>query len=292
MVLKQIITRNIQNHKEIVIDLPPTGLVLFSGENSNGKSVIVRATRDLLQNNIKKPRCRAELVNRKATFGEITYVREDDVALTLHVTREAAGTYVVLQQPGCDDIVRYIADKNYMDLVKLFGWNICEDTSISLNIAEGDDALLFYKTPNKVNGKVLQSANTDPVAEMVLEQLDNTLSDARKFKDNAVAQTRIIATTLSGLEIHDIDALTERKAKLEYYLRNLSVVYIPTLPEIRPVPKVRINPFYKPVLPNIKYPRVVKTGCVLPDITNLAQEIATLKEHKCPMCGRGFDCAC
>ena len=292
MVLKQIITRNIQNHKEIVIDLPPTGLVLFAGENSNGKSVIVRTTRDLLQNNIKKPRCRAELVNRKATFGEITYVREDDVTLTLHITREAAGTYVVLQSPGAEDVVRYLSDRNYIELVRMFGWNVCEDTGVSLNIAEGDEALLFYKTPNKINGKVLQSANTDPIAEQSLLQLETTLSDARKFKDNAVAQTRIISSTLSGLEIHDIDALNTRKEKLEYYYRNLSAVYLPTLPVVKPVPKVRINPYYVPRLPKIKYPRVVSVKCAIPDITQLAQEIATLKEHKCPMCGRGFDCAC
>lgn len=292
MVLKQIITRNIQNHKEIVVDLPPTGLILFAGENSNGKSVIVRTTRDLLQNNIKKPQCRADLVNRRATFGEITYVRADDVVLTLHLTREAAGTYVVLQRPGCDDIVRYLSDRNYMELVRAFGWNVSEDTGISLNIAEGDDALLFYKTPNKVNGKVLQSANTDPVAERVLEQFDTTLSDARKFKDNAVAQTRIIASTLSGLEIHDIQELNERKQKLEYYYRNLSAVYFPNIPEIKAVPKVRLNPYYKPNLPNVKKPSVYFVSCNLPDFSDIAKDLQAVREYKCPMCGRGFNCAC
>lgn len=292
MVLKQIITRNIQSHKEVVIDLPPTGLILFTGENSNGKSVIVRATRDILQNNIKKPQCRADLVNRDASFGEITYVRSDDAILTVHITREAASTYFVLKLPEHEDVVRYLADKNYMELIRAFGWNVCEDTGVSLNIAEGDEALLFYKTPNKVNGKVLQSANTDPVAELVLEQCQETLKETRAFKDNAVAQTRIINGTLSGLQIFDMEALAEYKRKLEYYYQNLSVVYFPRIPDIPEVPNLNIHYYYKPKLPNIDLPNVYKIRCEIPDIVPMAEDLEKLKNYECPVCGRRFDCAC
>lgn len=97
MVLKQIISRNIQNHKEVVIDLPPTGFVMFVGDNSNGKSVIIRATRDLLCNNIKKPQVRYDLVNKNASYGEMIYTRDDGAMLILHLAREAATTYVSYQ---------------------------------------------------------------------------------------------------------------------------------------------------------------------------------------------------
>lgn len=292
MVLKQIITRNIQSHKEVVIDLPLTGLILLTGENSNGKSVIVRTTRDILQNNIKKPQCRADLVNREASFGEITYVRSDDAVLTVHITREAASTYFVLKLPDHEDIVRYLADKNYMELVRVFGWNVCEDTGVSLNIAEGDEALLFYKTPNKINGKVLQSANTDPVAELVLEQCQETLKETRTFKDNAVAQTRIINGTLSGLQIYDMELLSEYKQKLEYYNRNLGAVYFPRIPEIPAVPEFTLHYYYTPKLPDIDIPQVYQIRCEIPDIIPIAEDLEKLKNHECPVCGRRFCDAC
>ena len=292
MVLKQIITRNIQNHREVVLDLPTKGFIVFAGDNSNGKSVIVRTTRDILMNNIKKPQCRADLINRQSTFGEITYIREDDLRLTVHLTREAANTYVMLKYPEGEEIIRGLSDKSYMDLIKEFHWNTCEETGVSLNIAEGDDALLFYKTPNKLNGKVLQSANTDPVAELVLQSFEQTVKDARKFRDDAVSQTRIISSTLSSLKIYDMDELSKKREKLAYYYNILSAVYFPTLPEIKAVPKVRFVNYYKPNLPVIKYPRIINLSVNIPDIVPLAKEIESLRNMKCPTCGRGLDCAC
>ena len=42
MYIKQIIADNLQSLQHEVIDLPPTGLVVFTGQNSNGKSIIVK----------------------------------------------------------------------------------------------------------------------------------------------------------------------------------------------------------------------------------------------------------
>lgn len=292
MVLKQIITRNIQNHKEVVIDLPPTGFVVFMGDNSNGKSVIVRVTRDLLCNNIKKPQTRFDLVTENAPYGEVIYVREDDAILTLHLTIEAASTYVSLQEPGKEPVIRYLADKSHMDLVRSFGWNVVDDIGLSINIAESDEALFFYKTPSKLNGKALQSITTDARADTILEQMQLTLKEARSFKDTAVANVRVITSALSKLEIQDITALLEKKEQLEYYYRNLSKFYFPALPVIKPVPQVRVTSVYRPTLPKIRYPKLYDLSCKLPDLTTLLKEMKTLRERKCPMCGRGFDCDC
>lgn len=292
MVLKQIITRNIQNHKEVVIDLPPTGFIVFMGDNSNGKSVIVRVTRDLLCNNIKKPQVRYDLVTNGAPYGEVIYVRADYVILTLHLTIEAASTYVSLQRPGEEPIIRYMADKSHMELVRAFGWNVTDDVGISINIAESDDALFFYKTPNKMNAKVLQSITTDARADMILEGLSNTLKESRNFKDTAMANVRVIQGALGKLEIQDTEALVSKKETLEYYYRNLSQIYLPDLPVIKPVPVVRVTSIYDPALPKVKYPRLYRISCNLPDITPLLQEMKTLRERKCPTCGRGFDCDC
>lgn len=292
MYLKRIITTNLQSHKEVVIDLPEKGFVVFAGENSNGKSVIVKATRDILSNYIKKPMCRADLVNREASYAEITYIRSDDARLTVHITREAANTYFLYKEAGGEEIVRSLSDKNYMELVQLFRWNTSEETGITLNIAEGDDALLFYKTSYKTNGKVLQAANTDAVAEVVLESFEQTIKDARKFRDDAASKARIISSTINDLKIYDVEALSARRDKLIYYYNILSNVYIPTIPDIKGVPDVRYAEFYEPKLPKIKYPTVLNIQLNVPDILPLADELESLRNSKCPLCGRGFDCAC
>lgn len=292
MVLKQIISRNIQNHKEVVIDLPPTGLVVFMGDNSNGKSVIGRTTRDLLCNNIKKPQVRFDLVNKNATYGEMIYTRDDDTQLILHLTREAATTYVSYQVPGHEPIIRYLADKTYMELVKAFGWDIAEDTGIPLNVAESDDALFFYKTPNKINGKKLQSVTTDARADSVLESFHTVLKESRKFKDNSVANVRAIQSALSQLEIKDVEAMTRRRERLALYYRNLSKVYVPHIPVVKAVPRVNIVSLYSPTIPRIHMPKLHAVSCRLPDMSEIIKNLKAVRERKCPMCGRGFDCGC
>lgn len=292
MVLKQIITRNIQNHREVVIDLPKSGLVVFTGNNSNGKSVIVKTTLKMLNGGISKPRKRASLVNRDATFGEIIYVRDDDVKLTMHVAREAASTYIKLEVPNQEPIVRYLADKSYKALISDFGWHYDEDAGISLNIAEAEDSLLFYKTSNKINGHILETATSDSSANKVAESFEETLKEARNFRDKTIQQVRTYSSALHDLKVEEVQPLLDKREKLAYLYRNLNAVYLPTIPEIKAVPKVHFADVYNPILPEIKYPRIISVSCTIPDILDVANEVKVLKEHRCPMCGRGFDCDC
>lgn len=290
--LKQIITRNIQNHAEVVIDLPPTGLIVFTGDNSNGKSVIVKAVRALVLNEIKKPRKRASLVNRKASYGEAIFIRTDDVILTMHVAREAASTWISLEVPGQDKIVRYLSDKSYTELVQTFGLQVAGESGISLNVAEADESLLFYKTPTKTNHEVLQIATVDSRAMTAATNMENTLSETRQFRDACAAQARTIKPALQELHIGDVEALTERRNKLFRYYSILSRIYIPTIPEIKAVPKVRITNVYIPTLPKIKWPKVHNIYLNVPDILPVANELKSVREGKCPTCGRGFNCDC
>ncbi len=273
----------------MVIDLPETGLVVFTGDNSNGKSVIVKTLEALLTNKIAKPRKRNSLVNREASYGTIKFVRSDDVSLEAHIQREAAGTYIRYSVPGEEDVVRYIADKSYKELLLRFGWHYDEDTGISLNVGQEEDELLFYKTQPRKIRSLLESAVTDTNANTAAENMENFLGEVRKLKESYNQQQRAYMQTLSTLVIEDTEPLIAKTEKLEKCYRNLSVVYFPNIPDIKPVPVVHYIDMYTPKIPKIKFPRIVWASCDIPDITKIAAELKTLREHKCPTCGRGFD---
>lgn len=292
MWIKQIITRNIQNHAEVVVDLPEKGLVVFTGDNSNGKSVIVKTTRAILLNEITRPRKRASLVNRDAMFGEIIYTRGDDVKLTVHIAREASATYIKYEEPGQEPIIRALADKSYRELIKRFGWHYDEETGITLNVAEEEDSLLFYKTSNKTNARILTTATQDSSADAVLTNFKELLSQARKIRDINSQKSKTYHDALQNLEVYDVETLIKKKEKLELYYNRLSTIHIPQLPEIHAVPKVHFSNIVFPNMPKIRYPRILSMSCNIPDITPIASELKTLKANKCPTCGRGFDCEC
>ena len=292
MVLKQIITRNIQNHKEVVIDLPSTGFIVFTGNNSNGKSVIVKATKALITGHINKPRKRAGLINRNSQWGEIEYVRDDDHRLILHLTREAATTWVRYICPGMEPITRYLADRNYSELVQLFGWHYDASSGITLNIAEADESLLFYKTNNKTNASILKTATSDLRADLALLNATNLIKESRHLRENWTSQMRVIANTLKDLNVEDTTELVKSHEYLSFLYRNLSKVYIPTLPKIEPVPNVSYLKVNFPNLPEVKYPKIVSCNVNIPDISSICTELEELKSRRCPTCGRGFECDC
>ena len=146
MTLKQIRTTNIQSHKSVVIDLPEFGLIRIAGPNSAGKSVILKVLKYALENEIAKPKVRGSLISRRCSFGEATYVRWDDVELTIHLTIDASTTWISLKKPNEEPVVRYLADKNYRDLIAEFGFHYNEKRDFSINIGEGDKSILMYTT--------------------------------------------------------------------------------------------------------------------------------------------------
>lgn len=289
MVLKQIISRNLQNHSEVVINLPPTGLIVFTGQNSNGKSVIVKTTRTVLNGDLRKPLKRAALVNRKATYGEIIYVRDDDMRLTAHIAREASQTYVKLEIPDEEPVVRYLADKSYPELIRRFGWHYDTDSGISLNIAEEEDALLFYKTSNKITASILETATSDTSANKVADTFVATLKETRSFRENCITQVRTYSSALNGLKVEDTQPLLKQNDMLEVLLNDLKQFYFPVTPVIKFVPKVSFIEIYEPKLPTVYCPELVDCSCKLPDVSSLLNEMRLLKENTCPTCGRSFE---
>lgn len=290
MTIKQIVTKNIQNHKNVVLDFPEYGLIVLSGDNNNGKSVVIKALTAIIYDLLRKPQKRDNLINEESTFGEVHITRYDDWKLSLHLTREAAQTYFTLYIPGQEPIVRYLSDKSYNELVERFGFHVVPGHNVSLQIGEADDALLFYKTPNKLNGDLVVSSMIDGNTKIACENMENLLVETRKARDEYRGQIRAINSALGQLTIYDTEVLRKKRNYLAYILSVLSTVYIPQgLPVLQPVPKITYCDVYVPELPLIHYPKIYDIQAAqLPDVSELAKDIAALKDRRCPTCGRRF----
>lgn len=289
MTLKQIRTVNIQSHKDITIDLPPTGLIRFSGKNSNGKTVIGRTILFLISGKLNRPRKRAALVNKNATFGEITMVRYDDVTLVVHITREASQTYLDYIVPGEEPVRRYLSDKNFGYYVKQFGWHYMPDYDISIQYADREDPMLFYRTHPKANLACINFARSDEEAEQAVVQFDEVLASCKSAKD---AQTQTITAcqvALNELRVPDISYL---KIQLESLLKSyerLSVIHVPEIPELPDVVKASTVSFHEPNLPEVRYPRILPVfslGSHYIKIAGIQKEIMEIMQNKCPTCGK------
>ncbi len=289
MTLKRIRLVNIQCHKELDIELPSTGVIAFTGNNSNGKSVITKVIRCLLSNQFQsRPKVRASLINRNALYGEVTFVREDDVTMLLHLTRDAASTYITVSRPDEEPVTRYLADRCFQDLCRDFGWHYSAERDVSLNIAELDDQLLFLSTSYGCNYDVLETALSDPVASSSLERVKAVIKEAAELRDQAAAKINTCNTVIQSLQMFDLEKEQDRYNTFSKYYSVLSKVYIPVIPHIEPVPEVHVYSVHRPVLPNVLYPQFYDIQVKIPDILPLAEEIRMLRNRVCPVCKRRF----
>lgn len=307
MYIKSVKITNLQSIKSYTFEFPATGLVVFTGQNNNGKSILTRITKYVISGGLSRKHLRKSIINRESSYGEAEYIRDDGTRLIVHVAKEASLTYISLIETGQEPVLRYLADKSYRELPIRFGFHYNTDCDITLNIGEADENLLFYKTKPKVNSIIIEEARTDKAAQVALDKMVETQKECqrnlRSYRDKINANS----IALNNLKFEDVEPLRKKMIEMQTLLKKLQNVYIPTLPVIRPVPNVRVASLYtpklpvvkpvpdvkymylyKPKLPEIRYPRIVQVSCNLPDITQIVKDLEALKNNVCPTCGRGF----
>lgn len=289
MVLKQIKTHNIQTHRDVTIDLPETGLIRFSGENSNGKSVIRKVLTCITRNELTRPQARKSLVSFGQQYGEVTITRSDGVELYVRIHHEAAQTYAELRAPE-GTLRRYLSDKTIPELVQMFGLHYSDVADRSLNIMDSDEALLFYKTSHKANGALVQTATRDSKAETALEELIRVTKETNRAKELLDKQVDLAEAAKQALRIYDVSAEEEKKRLCEYYADILE--HLEPMASRLDMPEkmsVAID-MPKLVLYKLSKPEFLDLSFVLDDkeMIRLGEETAELKQGRCPVCKRRF----
>lgn len=287
--IKTIHTRGIQSHDDVLIELPETGLVVFSGDNSNGKSVIRKVLEDTIAYNINKAKVRKSLISKDRSEGSLEIIKYDGSSLYVNINLEASQTWVRLTRANGESVVRYLADKNIPELVREFGFHYNDTRDISLNICDSDDSILFFRTSHATNGDILVSALTDTEAQMrydvLYEQYQEALSNRRQFLDNLqVAQAAKEALVLYNIEeeqeLHDICA---RVASL------LSKFYWPDMKE---VPEMIFLPTFNirtlRLQGYVELPHIPVVRMNIRDISAVALDLIQIEKGVCPTCRRPF----
>ena len=197
--IKTIRTHNIQSHKDVLIELPETGVVVFQGPNSNGKSVITKVIQDTVYNNISKLGTRKSLVNRDVAEGFLEIIRYDGSSLYVNINLEASKTYVKLTRANGEEVTRYLADKTIYN----------SDRGISLNICDSDESLLFFKTNHVTNGDILNSALTDNDVQRKYEALLNVNLEATNNRRVFAENLRVARAAKDAIVLYSIETICE-----------------------------------------------------------------------------------
>lgn len=287
--IKTIHTRGIQSHNDVLIELPETGLVVFSGDNSNGKSVIRKVLEDTIAYNINKAKVRKSLISKDRSEGSLEITKYDGSSLYVNINLEASQTWVRLTRADGETVTRYLADKNIPELIREFGFHYNDTRNISLNICDSDDSILFFRTSHATNGDILISALTDTEAQtrydVLYEQYQEALATRRQFLENLqVARTAKEALVLYNIEeeqeLHDICARAATLLSKFYWPKLREVPEMIFLPTIN-VPTLRLQGY-------VPLPHIPVTRMNIRDISAASRDLIQIEKGVCPTCRRPF----
>ena len=267
------------------------GIVRFYGNNSNGKSVLVKVLNDVVSNAITRPSNRRSIIRRGHEYGELMMTRYDGTTLFIRIATEAAATYAELTRPDCPPVRRYLADKSIPILVKEFGWHYNSDHGVSLNIHQDVDGFLFVDTKKSVNFDLLNSVRSDQYAEASSDSIEKLLKASKRQRTDIVHALEVAQATYAALQYWDVEKETEVKDTCQYLARNLEALDVPPMPPIHPVPKVSIMPILRE-MPQLRYSKLFSPFTdKLPDIEKNMAELKEIASGVCPTCKRQLvDC--
>lgn len=285
--LKRVVMTNIQSHINTVLEFPRVGIVRFLGDNSNGKSVMVKVLQDVVSNNISRPAARRSIIRRGNTHCELLLEDYADNTLYVRIDVEASQTYAELTKDGAPPIRRYLADKAIPVLVREFGWHYDDHNGVSINIHNDTDGLLFVDTKKSINFELLSSMRSDAFAEAALFEIQRLVKETKQKRDDMQHAFDVAHATFTSLQYWNKEeeaGIRDICLYLAELLENLTMPEVPKF-DLKSTP-VFYNPL--PAVPRMEIPHLVQPLENPPAVGTLLHDIAVINEGKCPTCGRPF----
>lgn len=279
--------QNVQAITEAAIEIPDNSIVEFTGENSNGKSIISKVIERLTAGDLRNKDIRRTIIKDGCDTALILFTSKE-WDLLLNLTIELAGSRIGLRRVGEEQwIIRPLSDSDgCAELIYMFGFRTYSKGDICLQLAPTFGAIPFITTSGATNAEIVQDITTDKVADEFLQTFKNItfplLKDtlARKKTEAAALQT-----VLDNLHPYDWEVYEELQNKIRpvyFALRDYNEIEIADIP----IPFLKIYPYKETVINNIP---VINVYNIFDYINNPESEIENYIEimnGRCPTCGK------
>lgn len=275
---------NIQSIKSAEYDLTEKGITQITGENSNGKSVLIKAMSFVANTHIKDKDERETIIKDDCPSGAIIMERQN-MTLEVVVARIRENCYYKLKRATGEVITRTIREGGLEKLADEFGWTSF-DGGVSLQIFETFGIMPFVNNRMSSDYEIVDYIITDKVASNFLENYEKVTYPAfKKFVSDLKHNIEVFQRNLDGITIYDIEKYENMLHRLKAFQRNINhlITYEPTrLPITKAFKYVNVTPIKVNRLPIYKIaPSIPKVNSLLSFISDLH----TTMNGMCPTCG-------
>lgn len=289
----KIDVQNLQAIADAHIEIPENGLVEFTGNNSNGKSVISKVIEAMTSGDIRNKDIRRTLIRDHCEQGVIVFTHNHE-QLGLLLVEELAQSMIMYKPDRINKpdevVIRSLNDIEGCEfLITQFGFRIYAKGSICLQLAPTYGAIPFVTTNGAVNGEIEKDITTDRIADEFLTTFQSITFPIFKERIKKLSAERERAQTildnLDGYDWREYEKLAEQLKVRYQAVRSYKFIQLNTNMTI-PNLKIAIVPDIKLRCPTIV--KFIDYGPQLKTYENTLNQYIDIMNGVCPTCGRKF----
>lgn len=289
-----MITVDMQNVQAIGvahIELPENSIIEFSGDNSNGKSILSKVIQNITNGDIRHKDVRRTII-KDGTDCAIVSIIHNQEQLGI-ILREEVADSIVSYNPDLTKenaaVFRSLNDaEGVKHLIKKFGFRTYANGDICLQLSPTWGAIPFVTTSGAVNDEIVQDITVDKIAQNFLDSFQTiTYPTFKQRLKNLKSEREHLSTVLGVIDNYDWRAYNEiaTRLKSDYELiKNYTFITIENIP-------LAERPKYE--LPDIRIGKHIMPKLVTPigymnSLIGEVRKYQTIRQGVCPTCGRPF----
>lgn len=297
---------NIQSIRDAEYDLGDKGIVQIQGANSNGKSIIVKAISAVVSLKIKDSDIRESLISDGKDVGYVS-MEYNGKTLMVQLHRDRNQCAMLLQRVNGETVQRTFRDGGLEELIYEFGFRCYNKNGVCLQLYETFGQMPFVNTSLQTNCEMVEAITQDTVAESFLKAFKEVThprarEQVRTF-NKQIENTERIKQSMVLFDYEAYEAFRERIRNYYDVLSNAVIVDLEELrvpakivkypdmsidlPVVNVLPSVEIYSVEVPELEELVAPIDLSIPRVQ-DVTAHLNEMKTVREGKCPTCGKLF----
>lgn len=284
--------QNIQAVRSATIDIEENSITEFSGDNSNGKSILSKVLQALTSGDIRHKDVRRTLIKDGTTKGVVS-ILNGVIQLGLILDEEISESFVVydpdISNPDKSKvIVRGLGDSGGCEaLVKKFGFRTYNSGDICLQLHPTWGPIPFITTSGQVNDQIVQDITIDRVAQNFLDSFKSitfpTFKNAMKTLNR---EKETIETIIGNLESYDWRRYEDIYTRMKEVYDILFYYVDVEIPDLV-IPLMEIPPL-PPDIPKIRVVCIFPAPPEIPVSIRAFDEYVTILNGTCPTCGKMF----
>ena len=287
----EIAIHNLQSIRDVSFSLPDTGIVSFSGDNSNGKSILEKIISKVVSMDIADLVTRTTLISDGEDSGYIVMIHNNkSLSVLLHKERDKTIMQYMSDVNNPETkVTRSLREGGFEEMLWEFGWRSYGDGSICLQIYPTFGTMPLINTSSTVNTEIVEDVVRDKMAEKFMENYSKiTYPLVQATVRNLKSKKNVLESQIAATKTYDYEAYEALGEKAQRCLEFFDHFMELTLEEIELVPNVKLIdvPYLK--LNEIPLAELAEPNMYLDNIETILAEYIEVLNGKCPTCGRGF----